>query len=283
MKNLRRNFERFCYKHRDCGIPNLMLWIAIANVIVYVLGLIDPSGAVYSALSFSPSLIFKGQLWRLISYILIPDSSSFVLFFLIMLIFYIQIGRTMESAWGRFKFTLFYFCGVAIMDIAGLLLRCSVSVSLLNVSLILCYATLAPENQVLLFGILPLKMKWLAWFYLGLTIFQVIVYPFPVKLLPICALLNYFLFFGADVKNVLPRFGGVGGIHVEKRKAPSPNPNWADRYRKPDAQQKPYRHKCTVCGRTDTDCPGLEFRYCSRCNGYYCYCMDHINNHEHIL
>ena len=60
-----------------------------------------------------------------------------------------------------------------------------------------------------------------------------------------------------------------------------PNPGWANKYRS-STGEKPYRHKCTVCGRTDTDFPYLEFRYCSRCSGYYCYCQDHINNHEHI-
>ena len=47
-------------------------------------------------------------------------------------------------------------------------------------------------------------------------------------------------------------------------------------------QQTGYLHKCAVCGRTDTDYPNLEFRYCSKCVGNYCYCMDHINNHVHI-
>ena len=60
-----------------------------------------------------------------------------------------------------------------------------------------------------------------------------------------------------------------------------PNPNWAKGYQSKTGE-RPYRHKCTVCGRTDTDYPNLEFRYCSKCNGYYCYCMDHINNHVHI-
>ena len=47
-------------------------------------------------------------------------------------------------------------------------------------------------------------------------------------------------------------------------------------------QRKGYLHKCSVCGVTDTDNPNMEFRYCSRCNGYYCYCEDHISNHSHI-
>ena len=60
-----------------------------------------------------------------------------------------------------------------------------------------------------------------------------------------------------------------------------PNPDWAKNYRS-STGERPYRHKCTVCGRTDTDYPNLEFRYCSKCKGYCCYCIDHINNHVHI-
>ena len=39
---------------------------------------------------------------------------------------------------------------------------------------------------------------------------------------------------------------------------------------------------CTICGKTDTSHPDLEFRYCSRCQGYHCYCQEHISNHTHI-
>ena len=280
LKDLRRNFEQFCLKHRDLGIPNLMLWIAIGTVAVYVLQLIDPSGAVFRALYFSPQAILKGQIWRLVSYIFLPNE-SFVLFFIIMLVFYVQIGRVMEGYWGRFKFNLFYFLGILLMDIGGLILKTSVSVGYLNILLLLSYATLAPEAQVLIFGIIPFKMKWLAWVYLAMLLLSVLRTPWPALLMPFFPLLDYVLFFGKDVLNVLPRFGK---LQVRKKAEPKPNPNWADRYRKqPSQQQKPYHHKCTVCGRTDTDYPGLEFRYCSRCNGYYCYCMEHINNPEHIL
>ena len=60
-----------------------------------------------------------------------------------------------------------------------------------------------------------------------------------------------------------------------------PGANWAADYQK-NAGHKPYHHRCTVCGRTDTENPKLEFRYCSRCSGYHCYCEDHISNHAHI-
>ena len=150
----------------------------------------------------------------------------------------------------------------------------------------MAFATLYPETQFLLFFIIPLKAKYLAWFYLAYNALAVIIGTFPYNLFPIVALLNYFLFFGSDIKNVL---GYRRPRHISRPSAKrpgakqeqKPNANWADQYRNASGQ-KPYHHKCTVCGRTDTDYPDLEFRYCSRCKGYYCYCMDHINNHVHI-
>ena len=140
---------------------------------------------------------------------------------------------------------------------------------------------MCPEDRVLLFYVIPFKMKWLAWFYLGSVVLSFFTLAFPYCLFPVVALLNYFLFFGKEVQNVLPRMGSYHRSYTSPRQTAAPNPQWADRYRGKDGQ-KPYRHMCTVCGRTDTDYPDLEFRYCSRCKGYYCYCSDHINNHAHI-
>lgn len=292
MKNLRRNFERFCYRHHDAGIRNLMLYVALGNVVVYIFSMIDPSGALIGALTFDSSKILHGQIWRLFSYVLIPDSGGSralgVLLLAIMLFFFYQIGRILENRWGVFKFNLYYLTGVVIADIAAFLLGVGATAYYLNLSLILAFATLSPEDRVLLLFFIPLKMKWLAWFYFGITIYDLIVIPFPYNLFPIFALLNYFLFFGSEIKYVLPnfvRFRRTGPARGYKKpplkKSVQANPNWAAGYKSADGQ-KPYHHKCTVCGRTDADYPELEFRYCSKCNGYYCYCMDHINNHVHI-
>ena len=155
---LRRKFDRFCLAHRDFGIPNLMLWIALGNVLIYILSLIDPSNAAYSWLCFNRAAILHGQVWRLVTYIFIPDSAQ-LLFFLVMLIFYVQIGRFMEAQWGRLKFNLFYLSGMLIMDLAALLLNCTATVEYLNISLILSFATIIPESRVMLFFIIPLNMK----------------------------------------------------------------------------------------------------------------------------
>lgn len=288
METFRRRMERFFLKNRNRGIPNLMLYIAIGNVIVYLLTMIDPSYVVYRALRFSPDAILRGQLWRLVSYVLtyLAESSAGVLPAAIGLICYYQFGKILESHWGSFRFNMYYLAGLLLTDLVALLLGTGVSASALNLSLFLAVATIAPDARVLLMFIIPLKFKYLAWFYLAGTALEVILALIQSSLLsfswllPLVPLANYFLFFGRDIRNIFPQ---------SRRSRPRwsaasharPNQNWAGAYRSRSGE-RPYRHKCTVCGRTDTEYPGLEFRYCSRCNGYYCYCIDHIQNHAHI-
>ncbi len=279
MKHLRRNFERFCYRNQNKGIRNLMLYIVIGTVIMYFFSIADQSGLLYRWLRFDGQAILRGQVWRLVSYIFIPSAGN-PLLFAISMYFYYVVGKAIEQYWGIFRFNLYYFCGVLITDLGALLLGVDASVGHLNLSLILAFATLFPENRVLLFMIIPLKMKYLAWFYFVLTIWEVLVLSFPFNLFPIFALLNYFLFFGSSIGGILPEFLRFRTRSFRpKAKKQKPNPHWADGYR-PAAPT--YRHKCTVCGRTDASNPELEFRYCSRCQGYHCYCMDHIHNHAHI-
>ena len=272
-----------------------MLWISLGTAILYLFGMIDPSGMLYSLFYFNRAAILHGQIWRLVTYILLPTTGN-VFFLAISLYFYYFIGKTMENQWGTFRFNLFYLSGVVLTDLAALIFGFNASIGNLNLSLMLAFATLYPENQVLLFYIIPIKMKYLAWFYFAMIILELFTTPLFYSLFNLMALLNYFLFFGSDILHVLPDFCQPRrqnhrssfsdyGYEQPKHKKQKPNPNWANKYHvggKQKPEEKPYHHKCTVCGRTDTDYPDLEFRYCSKCNGYYCYCIDHINNHEHI-
>lgn len=292
MNELRRKWNRFLYNNANKGIPNLMLYISVGTLIVYFFTLIDPSNVLYRFLCFNRSAILHGQVWRLFTYIFIPTSGGIWLFLL--LFAYYGIGRMVEAVWGTLKFNLFYLCGVLIMDIAGLILGRTATTYYLNLSLFLALATMYPDNKVLLMYIIPIKMKYLAWVYLAFTVFDVIRGDF----FSIFVLLNYFIFFGKDCRNVLPGADHVGSRKFQfKRNSGGGNPNWANKYRSATGRRPgsgnhgeykkvvdapTYRHKCTVCGRTDVSNPELEFRYCSKCNGYYCYCQDHINNHVHI-
>ena len=99
-------------------------------------------------------------------------------------------------------------------------------------------------------------------------------------------LLNYFIVFGPDMSNLLPLSWRAKLRRKQKQRPSGPKvvPFTAPGSRNPAADRTalPYTHRCTICGRTDVTDPQLEFRYCSRCKGYHCYCEDHISNHTHI-
>ena len=287
MKNLRRQFEVFCYKNRTKGIPNLMLYIVIGNAIVYLMSSMANNTILLNLLCFHREAILHGQIWRLITYPLTYYVNS-PLLMLISLYCYYSIGRAMEHIWGTLKFNLFYLTGVIMMDLYCLIFGGQASVSYLNLSLFLSYATLFPEAQFLFFMIIPIKGWFFALFDLAIVLMDLFTLPFPYNFFSVISIANYFLFFGRDVINVIPLkwrqklFRNKKQNHTTAPQRPkviqfekaNRNPN--------SVSAQNYTHKCTVCGRTDVSNPELEFRYCSRCKGYYCYCEEHISNHTHI-
>lgn len=282
MKNLRRNFERFCLRNRNKGIPNLMLYICIGNAVMYVISMVTRNYTLYNLLSFNRRLILQGQVWRLFTYPLTYLTSN-ILLMAISLLCYYSLGNAMEHMWGTLKFNIFYLTGVVLMDIYAMIFNCSANVYYLNMSLFLGYATLFPDASFLLFYIIPVKAWVLALFYLVIILLGVFSPPFTAaNLFPLIALGNYFLFFGKDVLNVIPLSWQSNARKLFHKKPKQPKVIQFHVSQKPQEPKQNYNHRCTVCGRTDVSNPELEFRYCSKCKGYYCYCQDHINNHVHI-
>ena len=311
MKNLRSRFERFCFRNRTKGIPNLMLYIVLGNALVYLMSTFTGNFSLYNILRFDRAAILQGQVWRLLSYVFTSfSSSSNLLLVAISYLCYYSLGRAIENRWGTFRFNLFYLSGVLMMDIfamcfGGILIADGYYLysfstlysnmgTYLNLTLFLAYATLYPDAHFLLFFIIPVKAWIFALFDLAITIYEIfsLSYPifcFPHNLFPLVAIANYLLFFGKDVLNIIPLSWRANTRRLfrkkpKKQQGPKvvPFPS-AGSYEATVAKPtEPYNHRCTVCGRTDVSNPELEFRYCSRCKGYYCYCEDHINNHTHI-
>lgn len=278
MKNLRQKFERFCYNNRTKGIPNLMLYVTIGTALVYLMSLFDRSYTLYNALCFDRALILQGQVWRLFTYVFVYDAGH-ILVTAIVLFCYYTLGRAMEAVWGTLRFNLFYFTGMVLMDVFCLIFGGQADITYLNMSLFLGYATMYPQARFLFLYIIPVK----AWIFgiidLALTAVSVITMTasglFPYSLFPLVAIGNYFLFFGSDVKNLFPWWGPRVQKTTHKVVFKTMPPR--------KEEQKPsYNHRCTICGKTDVSHPELEFRYCSRCNGYFCYCEEHINHHTHV-
>ena len=286
--NLRKKFERFCYRNRNKGIPNLMLYLVLGTAAVYLFTMATQNPLLYSILCFDRQRILQGEIWRLFTYPLLTYRTN-ILLQLMYLMCYYSLGRAIENSWGTIRFSLLYFTGMLLMDIYCMIFGCAASADYLNLSLFLAYATMYPDAQFLFLFIIPVKARIFALLDLLLMVFGLLMYPFPYNLFSVIALANYFLFFGKDVVNVFPMSWRLNARRLFRRGPAKPQkaktipfPN-AGSYQATVAKpQAPYTHKCTICGRTDVSDPELEFRYCSRCKGYHCYCQDHINNHIHV-
>ena len=283
MKALNRAIDKFCLKHPRFGLPNLMLYIVIGNAAMYLLGRMDTTNTLTSFLLFDPQLILRGQVWRLITFLFIPSSGN-VFYFALSLYFYFFIGRSLEQQWGSAKFSCYYRFMTLITILFGFVSwLCGAAVYLtatyMNLSMFFAFAVLYPEARVLLFFFIPIKVKYLGLAALAFYVFEIVITPFPANLLPATAIISCMIFCWSEISWYLSRSRSV---YRTQNSAQTLNFKKEARRARRDQAERGYRHKCEVCGRTDTDHPELEFRYCSRCAGYHCFCQDHINCHEHF-
>lgn len=298
--SLRSRVNRFFFKNRNRGISNLMLYIAIGNVVVYVVGLMNQQNPLlYYLLRFDYLSILKGEVWRLFTYPLCYLMETTPILGFISLFFYYWCGRILDQYWGSLRFNFYYLGGMVLIDVVGmavcavagpiqsLFLSFYVNSAYLNMSLLLAAATVIPDEQIRIWFVIPAKMKWLAWVHLGLTLYSmirtVISPPFGgwfylVLLFPLVPIANYLLFFGKQAAAILPDFLR----YHPTRKSWKRQVKQERIYENVPRARDTARFRCTVCGRTELTNPKLEFRYCSKCAGYRCYCADHINNHTHI-
>ena len=274
MKDPMRFIERFCYKHPYFGIKNLMLYVSTANVAFWLLSAVNTR--ILGYLDFNPALIMHGQVWRLVTFIFYPPSTGLLAF--IAFYFYYWIGSTLEQYWGTPQFNIYFFSGVILTIVYGFLmyfitgLSFSIDATYIFLSMFFSFAALFPNMEVLLFFFLPVKIKYLAFIDAAFFVIGVLTTPFPVNLLPVVAVLNFFMFFGGDL------------LRRRRPRTSANTVNFRRESRKIRQEQRSqlYKHKCAVCGKTDADYPQMEFRYCSRCEGYHCFCQEHINNHIHF-
>ena len=262
LNNLERKYGQF-------AIHDLMKYIMGISGIVFILSFMDRSGTFLDKMLLVPSLVMQGEIWRLVSYIFIPPSSS-PIWILFMLYFYYMIGNTLEYEWGSFKFNIYYIVGMIGTTIAAFISNGIGTSIYLNSSLFLAFAKIHPDYEFLLMGILPIKAKYLAYFDWIFILYAVIFEPIPEKLAAIASVINFFIFFGNDLASDIK--SGSKKVKTTKEL----------KSKVLDFPTKNYYHKCTICGITEKDNPDMDFRYCSLCEGDYEYCMDHLKNHEHI-
>lgn len=286
---LRRKLEKY-------AIPNLTLYLIICYGIGYLMQYLVPAG--YQYLMLDPFLVLKGQVWRLVTWILIPPDSSNIFFVLITLYLYYSLGGLLERIWGTYKYNVYLFSGL-LFTILGAFVLCGYSVLMgaqptmytglyllnngsavyfgqfstyyINMSIFLACAASIPDVQVLLMFIFPIKVKWLGIVYGIILLVNCIQGGIATWIVVIFSLLNFLVFF---LRSKGKMHLSVGQIKRQQE---------FHQKMRPAGQTKGItRHKCAICGRTELDGDDLEFRFCSKCNGNYEYCQYHLFTHEHV-
>ena len=277
LDKLERKFGRY-------AIPNLTVYLLVAYVIGFGIVWMMPDLVGY--ITLEPALILRGQVWRLITWILVPPTTNLVSLLFLVLLYY-SLGTALEHTWGSFRYNVYIFSGLIFTVLAefglyvffliryGVEMQLSmigmVSTNYITMSIFLAFAAIYPDMEVMLYFILPIKMKWMALVYAARAVYYFIQGGIATRVSIAASLLNFAIFFLSGRKT--RRFGPRGQARKAKFERQSrPHMNYAGGA----------RHRCAVCGRTELDDPNLEFRFCSKCRGNYEYCQDHLFTHEHV-
>jgi len=253
------------------AVPNLPLILVAGQVLFWGLWLM--AGFNLERIALRPATALAGEPWRLVTFLFFPASlntsaMSIVLMAFVWYLFYLM-GSALESFWGAFRFNLFIGLGWLLTVGAAFVTPQAYATNYyLLLSVLLAFAYLNPDFTLLIFFILPVKIKWLALLQWLLYGYLVVVGPWPVRLLVIAASGNFLVFFAGDI---------VAQIRTGRRRV-------AHQARAAGARRDAAeaRHRCRICGKTELTDPQLDFRYCSKCAGNQCYCSDHIFAHEHV-
>lgn len=266
------------------AIPNLTVYLLAGYVVGFAIMNFMPS--LLNWITLEPGFILRGQVWRLISWALIPPSTSLISLLFLVLLYY-SLGSALERTWGTFRYNVYIFSGILFTVVAAFLLYGAlyliyggefslssvglISTNYITMSIFLAFAAIYPDMEVLLYFILPIKMKWMALVYAAMAVYYFIQGGLATRVAIAASLLNFVIFFLSS-RNTR-RFGP----REQARKA---------KFRKQSRPHMTYaggaKHRCAVCGRTELDDPNLEFRFCSKCRGNYEYCQDHLFTHEHV-
>ena len=265
--NIIKWLDKLENKYGKYALDGLIYYISGLMITVFILNKL--SILPYTMLYLNGNLILQGEIWRLVTFLLIPISENpFFLFFELMII--IMCANGIEAAMGSFKLTLYYVLG-AILMIIGSLFNPLVQLNsnLMYLSLFFGYATLYPDVEMLFMFIIPIKIKYLAYLSgLGI-ILSLITAPWYTKIALILSFTNYLLFFALPALNNIKN----GRLQYNRRTA----------FEKAVSPQNEYRHKCSICGKTDVTNPELLFKYCvcKECgeNGV-CFCPEHLKEHK---
>lgn len=292
------------------AIPNLMKYMIVLYAAGFLLDLMAP-GFYENWLSLEVYSVLHGQVWRLFTFVLQPPSSN-PIFVLIELYMYYSIGTALENMWGSFRFNVYYFSGLLFQIVAAFLFYgvcCFVlgggmlpiptlgvgSMYQVNRAMFLAYIVMVPNATFMVSFLIPVKAKWLGIIYGILMGYEVIQYVraglalggspgliyYGMAVAIVISALNFLIFF-----LMTRNYQRISPSEMKRRaqfKKKMNEAKWESgnvvEFR---GRNVITRHKCAVCGRTELDDDSLEFRFCSKCDGNYEYCSDHLYTHSHV-
>lgn len=302
LNKLERKIGRF-------AIPDLIKYVVALYCAGAVLGLLNPS-FYYTYLSLDMSAVFRGQIWRLVTFLIEPSGFSSggniggvfigIIFFLFQVNLFFLFGRSLEQAWGTFRFNMYVVSGFLLNIIAALIMYLSPlhatayysGMQYIYWSMFFAFALSNPDMQFLLYMVIPIKVKWLAILDAVYMLYQVIsnIYHgfsalatygtlglqvagayFCMAVAIVVAMANFLIYFFA--------MKGHSRINPQQRRRQR---EFKQQTRQANQYENGARHRCAVCGRTELDDYTLDFRYCSKCEGNYEYCSDHLFTHQHV-
>jgi len=249
IERLERSFSRY-------AIPGLIRYVVALNALVFILVTLEPNYA--GVLELNRAGILRGEVWRLVSWIFLPTTLDYfwIIFYLM---FTWWLGDLLEGTWGTFRLNAYYFLGMVLCIGSALIFGASGGNLFLNLSLFLAVATLAPNLEILLFLILPVKIKWVALFSLIFPVFVLLFDALPAKMAVVMCLGNYLIFFAPAY------FKGTLASHKTRERR--------QRFEASKLPADAALHSCAVCRATELTHPDAEFRVASDGNEY---CTEHL-------
>lgn len=305
ISKLERKFGKY-------AIRNLMKYVVLLYVLGFIIFMVGDARGIpvyYGYLSFDIDKILHGQVWRLVTWLIQP--LDYDIFFMLLAVYlYYIIGSSLENAWGSFRFNLFYFGGVILNMLAAVIIYIvlyvwsdgqihftyPISLHYINLAMFCAFGTIFANVQFLLFFFIPIKVKYLTWIYLLIELYNVVdafinggfLLGMCIAIMLIVSMLNYIIFF-LWVLKATGRTPAAAKRRSDFQKEYNSGVRQSS-YRSTvtmdnsgRARAVITRHKCAVCGRTELDDDELEFRFCSKCDGNYEYCMDHLYTHTHVV
>ncbi len=280
-------------RFRKYAIPNLTLFLIIGYAVGYLMQLINASFLDFLALD--PYKILHGQIWRVFTWLIIPPPSSNFIFVLLMLWCCYSIGNALERTWGTYRYNVFIITGILLTVVASFLslgwmyltygaeqvevyeamsnmqlgnVWYAFSTYYINVSIYMAFAMTYPNTTVMIYFLLPVKMKWMGLLDLGYMVYLMAMGSGFTRFAVGAALLNCLIFYLMNIRGI-----SIAPQQIKRKM------EFKQDIRKASSVTK---HKCAICGKTELSDPGLQFRFCSKCNGNYEYCSNHLFSHTHI-